>query len=235
MAAHAPALTYWLARRRAVGGRCAGLGVLIVLLVGRFGKEQLAASNIAIQYMTISFMPGFGLAQALTALVGRYIGEGRIELAIQRVHEALFLALSYMVLMGMIYFTFRAPFIAFFNPDPEVVHMGSNILLCAAAFQVFDGMGITFAGALRGAGDTHWIAGITVALLFGVFAPLSLGSVALTNLQSLGPWLAGTVNVILLGLALWWRFAQGKWQEINIFAPAEGKRAVAAPSQEVAG
>ena len=212
-----------------------GWGVLIVLLVGRFGKEQLAASNIAIQYMTISFMPGFGLAQALTALVGRYIGEGRIELAIQRVHEALFLALSYMVLMGMIYFTFRAPFIAFFNPDPEVVHMGSNILLCAAAFQVFDGMGITFAGALRGAGDTHWIAGITVALLFGVFAPLSLGSVALTNLQSLGPWLAGTVNVILLGLALWWRFAQGKWQEINIFAPAEGKRAVAAPSQEVAG
>jgi len=212
-----------------------GWGVLIVLLVGRFGKEQLAASNIAIQYMTISFMPGFGLAQALTALVGRYIGEGRIELAIQRVHEALFLALSYMVLMGMIYFTFRAPFIAFFNPDPEVVHMGSNILLCAAAFQVFDGMGITFAGALRGAGDTHWIAGIMVALLFGVFAPLSLGSVALTNLQSLGPWLAGTVNVILLGLALWWRFAQGKWQEINIFAPAEGKRAVAAPSQEVAG
>jgi len=74
-----------------------------------------------------------------------------------------------------------------------------------------------------------------VALLFGVFAPLSLGSVALTNFQSLGPWLAGTVNVILLGLALWWRFAQGKWQEINIFAPAEGKRAVAAPSQEVAG
>jgi len=51
----------------------------------------------------------------------------------------------------------------------------------------------------------------------------------------LGPWLAGTVNVILLGLALWWRFAQGKWQEINIFAPAEGKRTVAAPSQEVAG
>src|SRR5207247_8380100 len=144
-----------------------GWGVLIVLLVGRFGKEQLAASNIAIQYMTISFMPGFGLAQALTALVGRYIGEGRIELAIQRVHEALFLALSYMVLMGMIYFTFRAPFIAFFNPDPEVVHMGSNILLCAAAFQVFDGMGITFAGTLRGAAGAPGIAGLPVSLLFG--------------------------------------------------------------------
>jgi multidrug resistance protein, MATE family len=208
---------------------------LIVLLVGRFGKEQLAASNIAIQYMMISFMPALGLAQALTALVGRYIGEGRVELAIQRVHEALFLATCYMALMCVTYVTFRAPFITFFNTDPVVIHVGSNILLCAAAFQIFDGMGITFAGALRGAGDTHWTAGITVMLLLGVFAPLSLGSVAFTSLESLGPWLAGTVNVILLGLALWWRFARGKWQEINIFATAEDRKTVAVPSQEVAG
>jgi MATE family multidrug resistance protein len=212
-----------------------GWGVLIVLMVGRFGKEQLAASNITIQYMTISFMPGIGLAQALTALVGRYIGEGRVELAVQRVHETLFLALSYMVLMAVLYWTCREPFIAFFNTDPVVIRAGSNILLCAALFQVFDGMGYTFAGALRGAGDTHWTAGITVALLLGVFAPLSLGAVVFTDLQSLGPWLAGTVYVILLGLSLWWRFTQGTWQRINIFAAEERKKAVAVPSQKAAG
>lgn len=212
-----------------------GWGVLIVLMVGRFGKEQLAASNITIQYMTISFMPGIGLAQALTALVGRYIGEGRVDLAVQRVHETLFLALSYMVLMAILYWTCRAPFIAFFNTDPVVIRAGSNILLCAAVFQVFDGLGYTFAGALRGAGDTHWTAGITVTLLLAVFAPLSLGSVMFTDLQSLGPWLAGSVYVILLGLSLWWRFARGKWREIDIFAAEEGKKAVAIPPQEVAG
>lgn len=209
-----------------------GWGVLIVLLVGRFGKEQLAASNIAIQYMTISFMPALGLGQALTALVGRYVGEGKLDLAIHRVYEALFLATTYMGLMCVIYTAFRVPFMAFFNSDPQVIQAGSNILLCAAAFQVFDGMGITFAGALRGAGDTHWIAGVTIILLFCVFAPLSLGSVAFTDLQSLGPWLAGTVNVILLGLALRWRFTRGKWQEINIFAPARNLRALS--SQEAA-
>ena len=212
-----------------------GWGVLIVLMVGRFGKEQLAASNITIQYMTISFMPGIGLAQALTALVGRYIGEGRVELAVQRVHETLFLALGYMALMAVLYWTCREPFIAFFNTDPVVIRAGSNILLCAALFQVFDGMGYTFAGALRGAGDTHWTAGITVALLFGVFAPLSLGTVRFTDLQSLGPWLAGTVYVILLGLSLWWRFAQGKWREIDIFTTEERKERAVVPPQEVAG
>lgn len=213
-----------------------GWGVLIVLMVGRFGKEQLAASNITIQYMTISFMPGIGLAQALTALVGCYIGEGKIEIAVQRVYETLFLALSYMVLMAVLFWTCREPFMAFFNADPVVIRVGSNILLCAAIFQVFDGMGYTFAGALRGAGDTHWTAGLTVVLLFGVFAPLSLAAVTFTDLESLGPWLAGTVYVILLGLALWWRFTRGKWQGINIFAAGEERKVVETTvSQKVAG
>jgi MATE family multidrug resistance protein len=212
-----------------------GWGVFIVLLVGHFGKEQLAASNIAIQYMTISFMPGFGLAQALTVLVGRYIGEKRVDIAIQRVHEALFLAMSYTAVMGAIYFIFRAPFIEFFDADPLVIQAGSNILICAAAFQIFDAMSFTCAGALRGAGDTHWTAGITIALSLIVFAPLSLGSVMFTDLQSLGPWLAGTSYAILLGLSLWCRFAWGKWQEIDIFAAEKSEKTVVVPSPEVAG
>ncbi len=108
-----------------------------------------------------------------------------------------------------------------FSTEPLVIQLGANILLCAVAFQLFDGLGITFFGALRGAGDTHWPAGLTVFVLVAVFTPLSLGSVAYTNLESLGPWLAGTVNVILLGLGFWWRFAQGTWREIDIFAMQE--------------
>lgn len=214
-----------------------GWGVLIVLLVGRFGKEHLAASNIAIQYMTISFMPGIGLAQALTALVGRYIGEGKHEIAVQRVYEGLFLALSYMTLMGLMYLTLRGPFIAFFNTDPVVIEVGGKILLCVAVFQLFDAMNFTFAGALRGAGDTHWTAGLIFVLSLFLFAPLSLGAVAFTDLQSLGPWIAGTIYSIILGLALWWRFAHGKWREINIFAgkEKETEKEVTIPSREVAG
>jgi MATE family multidrug resistance protein len=201
-------------------------GVLIILMVGRFGKEQLAASNIAIQYMTISFLPGFGLGQALTALVGRYIGEGDIETAIQRVYEGLLLAMLYMTFMGLIYFLLPGPLMAFFNADPRVIQAGSTILLCAAIFQMFDAMNITFVGALRGAGDTHGIAWITVGLLVLVFAPLSIGAVMFTDLQSVGPWVAGTVYTILLGLLLWWRFERGKWREIDIFVPQEGQPTV---------
>ncbi len=211
-----------------------GWGVLIILMVGQFGKQQLAASNIAIQYMTVSFMPALGLGQALTALVGRYIGEGKPDLAAQRVYEAFFLAMSYMALMGMSYVLFRFSFLSFFSQDPTVIQVGSRLLICAALLQVFDSMGITFAGALRGAGDTRWIAGLTITLLVCVFTPLSLGSVLLTNLESLGPWLAGTINVSLFGFGLWWRFSRGRWREIDIFATRRKRREPTAASVQVA-
>jgi Na+-driven multidrug efflux pump len=95
-------------------------------------------------------------------------------------------------------------------------------------------MNFTFAGALRGAGDTHWTAGLIVLLSFVLFAPLSVGAVLFTNLESLGPWLAGTIYSIILGSALWRRFALGKWRDIDIFA-GEMKRPTTALSQEMAG
>jgi MATE family multidrug resistance protein len=110
-----------------------------------------------------------------------------------------------------------------FTSDPAVIHAGGTIFLCVAFFQLFDAMNVTFAGALRGAGDTHGVAWITIVLLVTVFAPLSLAAVAYTNLESLGPWLAGTIYTVLLGLSLWRRFARGKWQEIDIFAAENGK------------
>ena len=174
--------------------------------------------------MMISFMPVMGLSHALSALVGRYIGEDKQETAVQRVYETLCISLVYVGLMGVFFFAFRFSLIGVFSTDPLVIQLGANVLLCAVAFQLFDGLGMTFFGALRGAGDTHWPAGFTVVALVTVFTPLSLGSVAYTNLESLGPWLAGTVNVILLGLGFWWRFAQGTWRGIDIFAMQETRQ-----------
>jgi Na+-driven multidrug efflux pump len=73
---------------------------------------------------------------------------------------------------------------------------------------------------------------ITVGLLVTVFAPLSISAVMFTDLQSVGPWLAGTAYTILLGLLLWWRFERGKWREINIFAGEEEGHKVRGTSYE---
>jgi len=50
----------------------------------------------------------------------------------------------------------RRELIGFFSDNPEIVAIGAGVMICAAVFQVFDGMGIIYTNALRGAGDTLW-------------------------------------------------------------------------------
>ena len=123
-----------------------------------------------------------------------------------------------MTLVAGCVFLFRSSLARVFTADPTVIGIAGNLMMCAVLLQLFDGTGIVFAGALRGAGDTRWIAGLTTVLLLCVFTPLSVGSVLFTGLESLGPWIAGTVNVCLFSAGVWWRFSSGAWKRIDIFS-----------------
>src|SRR6185436_10096383 len=53
-------------------------------VMAQFGTAAMAGNNFMFQYMKVSFMPAFGISVAVTALVGRYIGMGRVDLAEKR-------------------------------------------------------------------------------------------------------------------------------------------------------
>lgn len=192
--------------------------IFTVFFVGRFGKEQLAAHNIAVQLLHLSFMPAFGLAQALTVTVGKFIGEVRLDLARSAVRWAFLFAFSYMGLMGLAMAIWRYDLVALFNDEPEVLRWGARLLIFCAVFQVFDAMNITFSHALRGAGDTHWIAGVVlvgsvVVLMGGSYAVMTF----MPQLGSAGPWSAATLYATLIGLLFAARYRWGPWERLELF------------------
>jgi MATE family multidrug resistance protein len=99
----------------------------------------------------------------------------------------------------------------------RIVRIGGNVMICAAAFQLFDALGIVYIGALRGAGDTRWPMAVSIACSWAVFVG---GGIAVVNLlpqlTSLGPWLAASGYIILLGALLAWRFESGAWRRIDL-------------------
>ncbi len=207
--------------------------VLTTVLVGHFGTEHMTAASAAVRYISLSFMPAIGVGIATTALVGRYIGQGRPELARRRAHTALLTAMVYMGLCGIAFLVFREPMIRLFvhvsqeqiaskGLDPEeIVRIGGRIMVCAAVFQVFDAMGIVFLGALRGAGDTRWP--MVIMLLLNAVVLIGGGIamiVFLPQLESVGPYLAATAYLIALGVVLAWRFESGAWRKFDLL----GKR-----------
>lgn len=193
--------------------------VFVSVLIGRtFGTLHLIATNTAWQYMRIAFMPAMGLGQAVQALVGKSIGAGRHDRAIRQVRIAATLVLGYMFILSLIYAAEGGALIALFNDNPEVVAIGSKVMLCTAVFLLFDAISVTYASALRGAGDTfvpsvffavsHWVVivggGWVVARTF-------------PQLGSVGPWMAAAVLIIVTAIFMWWRWHGRTWMKLDLF------------------
>ncbi len=193
-------------------------GVLLFALVGRFGTEALAATSAVLAYTNLSAMPVVGISTALTAVVGKAIGAGRKELALRQTRVCLTIALLYMGFVGVCFFLLRNSLMVFWSQDPTVIRIGSRILICAALYQVFHAARITYGGALRGAGDTIWLALISGIGAIGV---LGVGGVLvvwlLPGFGTVGPWVMATVSIVVVGLANRWRFLSRRWMKIDLF------------------
>ncbi len=99
----------------------------------------------------------------------------------------------------------------------ELIRIGSEVMIAAAIFQLFDALGITIIGALRGAGDTVWPGVITLVLAWSCIV---LGGHAMIRifpeLGSLGPWIAASAYIVLLGSSMCVRFVLGGWKRIDL-------------------
>jgi multidrug resistance protein, MATE family len=195
----------------------------MVYLVSHFGKNHATAGWIAHQYMSLSFMPAVGLSVACTALVGKYMGMKRPDLAAQRTYQCIALALFYMIACGVCFVVFRHALIEFFmdsrtpaDAAAEIIALGSTFLIATAAFQAFDALAMTTSGALRGAGDTVVPGVVTVILSWGVIVLGGLATVKYTNWGSLGPWIAAATYIACLGIFLMARFIHGKWRTLDV-------------------
>jgi MATE family multidrug resistance protein len=204
--------------------------VFMSYLAGRSGEAHNAAGWIVLRYMHLSFMPAVGMSVALTAVVGKYLGAKRPDLAAHRARLGIAVAMSYMALCALAFILFRDPMVRLFALDDDagrhVAAIASGLMIVAAIFQIFDGLGITLVGILRGAGDTVFPGLVTVVLSWTCIIGLGYAAVLLLpQLESLGPWIAVAVYIVALGLALAFRFWSGQWKKIDLLANSAAARA----------
>lgn len=191
--------------------------LFINVIMGSFGTPAMSAVTFTFRWMSMSFMPAVGLGTAVTCLVGRYIGEGKSEIAIQRTHQGFLLTAIYMVTCGVLFFILRQPMIGLFSHDPVVVALGGTLMIVASIWQFFDALFIIYSGALRGAGDTF----VPMLALLGLQWSLVIAGGLLitrkfTHLGPTAPWYAVILYAILLGLFCLVRFNRGKWKKIQL-------------------
>lgn len=190
--------------------------------VGSLGIVELSASNIAININTLAFMPMFGMMIAVSALVGQYLGSQRTDLAEKATFTAFKIAFSFFTFIGLIYVCLPGPliypFIAFADPERfQAVETLTIILLrFVAIYCLFDAIIFIFSGALRGAGDTRFIAWACTLSAWLIMVVPSALSVMYLNQPIFYLWGYLTLYTAIYGGALYFRFRYGPWRKIQL-------------------
>jgi len=198
---------------------CCDIGawtVFTIYFVGMFGEASLAANGICFKILEVSFMPASGLGQALTAAFGKAFGAGDHATARRYVRWCLVIMAAYMGTVGLVMAVFRVELPSLFSHDPEVIGIAASLMIMGAMFQVFDALQMTYAGALRGAGDTTWPA---VAVVVCLVVILLGGGWAMAAWRpawgAVGVWAAATAYIAVIGCVLLGRYRYGRWAELK--------------------
>jgi MATE family multidrug resistance protein len=117
----------------------------------------------------IAFLPMMGLGQAICILVGQRLGENRPDLAEKSTYTGLRWSFGYMALVALAYVSIPSLLIYPFKPDTPaelekfaaMAVIVPGLLLCVAVFSLADAVNLSFAFALRGAGDTKYVTILT--------------------------------------------------------------------------
>ena len=195
---------------------------IFVLFVGRLGTDSLAATNLVFNINTLSFLPMIGLGTAIMTLVGRRIGEGRVDVASRTTWYAFGLSSVYMSTFAAAYLFLPhllvAPYAAYTDPAEfnKIRDLVVVLLRFAAVFSFFDAMLIVFSSAVQGAGDTRFCLIFTsivslLVMLLPIWLILEYG-----NGDIVSCWWFCTAFIVVLGIGFLLRFLGGRWKSMRV-------------------
>lgn len=201
-----------------------GLAFTIFLVfVGRMelGDAGLASSGIVVTVMMLAVLPAFGVAQAVSVLVGQHLGEGNPKLAEQDTWSGLQVAAMYIVSVAITFLVFPEFYLGWFEaPEqaaiwPEVKKMVPFLLMFVGCFVCFDSMNLVFSFALKGAGDTKFV---TLVALFLPWPLMVLPTWWVSDWENsvYWAWAAASVFIVTQAFVFLFRFRGGKWKAMSV-------------------
>lgn len=175
------------------------------IVISHLGTDVLAAQRIAMNAMSLSFLPGFGFAIAATALVGQSIGAKRPDEGAEVAKVATTWAVIWMGCLAVLFFVFARQIMAFYTSDPAVVDSGVLGLRMSALVQPFWAISFVQAGALRGTGDTQYPLRVNT---MGIWIAVALGAVFVwyINGSLAAAWAAFLLSTPMTATLMWRRF-----------------------------
>ncbi len=180
------------------------------------GTINLAATNVVFRIAHASFMPGVGIGQASSTLIGNYLGEKKIDKAREIIIQSVYIVFVSMGIMGACFILFPTAIISAFNVPAELYALGVPALQFVGLLQFFDAFGIMMFFALTASGDVKFPGIVDVVSIWLVFLPLAYITSIKWGMPFWGPWIAFGIHIVLFAIVSTWRISTNKWTKIEV-------------------
>ena len=186
-----------------------GAYIATTAIVAPLGSVALAANIFAITAESLCYMPGHGIGEAATTLVGQSAGAERKDLMKRFATITVLMGVAMMTIFGILMYACAPLMMGFMSPVQEIVDLGTKCLRIEAWAEPLYATAIVSYGVMVGAGDTvmpciinlgsMWIVRITLAIILAA----SMGLI--------GVWIAMCIELCVRGTLFLIRLASGKW------------------------
>ena len=186
-----------------------GAQIVSTLIVAPLGTVAIAAHSLGITVESLCYMPGFGIAEAATTLVGQSFGAGKRMLTQQFARMSAGLGIAVMTFMGVLMWLFATELMAVMTPVEEIIAIGARCLRIEAFAEPLFAASIVINGVFIGAGDTLRPAIMSLASMWGV--RLTLAALLATTYGLPGVWTAMAIELSFRGFIFLIRLMRGGW------------------------
>ena len=186
------------------------------IMAAKIGTAAMAAHQVGMNIMGLSFSFGDGLQATAVALIGRSLGEGDEALAKEYGRTCRIIGLIISFFLACLYFFGGHAIMAAFFEEEEIVKIGVDITRIIIAVVIFQVSQVIYMGCLRGAGDTGFTALASIISVTVIRTAFSYLCGYMLGFGINGVWmgiLADQVSRFIFGSV---RFKQGKWTKIKI-------------------
>ena len=183
--------------------------IVSTIIVAPLGNIAIAANTFAVTAESICYMPGFGIGEAATTLIGQSIGAARRDLCRSFARLTVSSGMVVMAAMGAMMYLTAPILMALMTPVQEIVTLGAAALRIEAFAEPMFAASIVGYCICVGAGDTLKPAIMNLCSMWLVRLTMAAWLAPRYGLR--GVWFAMAVELTFRGGIFLWRIFRERW------------------------
>lgn len=196
---------------------CLRIGFLLFsMIVARLGTTELAAHQIGMNMMSLSFSFGDGLSVAAVTLIGQSLGRKRPDMAKIYGNVCQKVGLICAVVVSTVYVLFGRQIFQLYSNETAILDYGVVILNILSVMLFFQILQVVQFGCLRGAGDTRFTAMVSLISVTFIRPALSWLLCYPLGLGLIGAWMGTFGDQAVRFVMSFIRFHKGSWTKLKL-------------------